>query len=37
MVDYIKHKNDYHLVVLYEDILEDSEREAKRIFKVCVI
>jgi hypothetical protein len=34
MSDYFKHKDDYHMVVLYEDILEDSEREAQRLFKV---
>jgi hypothetical protein len=34
MSDYFKHKDDYHMVVLYEDILEDSEREAQRLFKL---
>lgn len=34
MADYLKNKEDYHLVILYEDLVEDPEREARKIFKL---
>ena len=27
-------KDIYHLVILYEDIVEDAEREARKVFKL---
>ena len=34
MEDYLKRKGDYHLVILYEDLVEDPEREARKVFKL---
>jgi hypothetical protein len=33
-IDYLNHKDDYHMVILYEDIVEQPEREVKRLFEV---
>jgi hypothetical protein len=34
MTEYLKKKDDYHMVILYEDIMEDPDREARRLFKL---
>ena len=34
MEDYFRHKEDYHLAILYEDLTEDPEREARKVFKL---
>jgi hypothetical protein len=34
IADYLNHKDDYHMVIFYDDIVQEPEREAKRLFEV---
>lgn len=34
IADYLNHKDDYHMVIFYDDIVQEPEREAKRPFEV---